>query len=57
VTVGVPGSRFGVGWAVGRAEDAVLLLLVILAAPLLILLIGVPIVLCLRVAIELLGRL
>lgn len=42
--------------AVGRAEDAVLLLLLVLATPLVILLIGMPIALCLREAIRLFSR-
>jgi len=44
------------GGAVARAEDAVVLLGLVFAAPFLILLIGMPIVLCVRAAIELLGR-
>jgi hypothetical protein len=42
---------------VGRVEDAILLLALVLAAPLLILLLGMPIVLCVWAALELLRRL
>lgn len=47
-------ARYGVA---ARAEDAVLLLVLVFAAPLLILLIGMPLALGLRAVIELLGRL
>jgi hypothetical protein len=53
----MPRSRPVWAGAVRRTEDAVLLLVVVLAVPLLILLIGMPIVLGLRAAIELLSRL
>jgi hypothetical protein len=50
-------SRPRRGAAAGRIADAALLLVLVLTAPLVILLIGMPIVLCLRAAIEILGRL
>ena len=40
----------------GRLEDAVLLMLAVLLSPLIILLIGAPIALCVRAVIEIVNR-
>ena len=49
-------SQAHAGTMTGRLEDAVLLMLAVLLAPLAILLIGAPIALCVRAVIEIVNR-
>jgi hypothetical protein len=52
-----PGRTSLIGTIGGRLEDALLLLLVVFLLPVAILLIGMPIVACARVALEIARRL